>query len=282
VSAVEELARAAEPLPSGEIPSRLQVLAAIEAIRSAFFPGYFERASGTAREFVREKIEFAAHALTEEVHRALSFSSGGAQVNGRATEVVDQFVARLPAVRRLAASDVEAAFAGDPALRSRDEAVLCYPGLLAVTSQRLAHELFALEVPLLPRMITEAAHSKSGIDIHPGAQIGEAFFIDHGTGVVIGETARIGNRVRLYQGVTLGAKHFPLDAQGRPVKGLPRHPIVEDDVVVYAEATILGRVTIGRGSIIGGNVWLTHSVPPGSRITQAAAEAEAFASGAGI
>jgi len=282
VSAVEELARAAEPLPRGELPSRIEVLAAIEAIRSAFFPGYFERAPASTRAFVREKIEQASQALTEEVRRALSFGGDGGQVNGRAAEVVRQFVTRLPAVRRLAASDVEAAFAGDPALRNRHEAILCYPGLLAVTSQRLAHELYALEVPLLPRMITEAAHSKSGIDIHPGAWIGEAFFIDHGTGVVIGETARIGNRVRLYQGVTLGAKSFPLDSFGRPVKGAERHPIVEDDVVIYAEATILGRVTIGRGSIIGGNVWLTHSVPPGSRVTQAAAEAEAFAGGAGI
>ena len=282
MSAVEELARAAEPLPRGELPSRIEVLAAIEAIRSAFFPGYFERAPASARAFVREKIEQASQALTEEVRRALSFGGDGGQVNGRAAEVVRQFVTRLPAVRRLAASDVEAAFAGDPALRNRHEAILCYPGLLAVTSQRLAHELYALEVPLLPRMITEAAHSKSGIDIHPGAWIGEAFFIDHGTGVVIGETARIGNRVRLYQGVTLGAKSFPLDSFGQPVKGAERHPIVEDDVVIYAEATILGRVTIGRGSIIGGNVWLTHSVPPGSRVTQAAAEAEAFAGGAGI
>ncbi|HTO98003.1 MAG TPA: serine O-acetyltransferase EpsC [Myxococcales bacterium] len=282
MSAVEELARAAEPLPRGELPSRIEVLAAIEAIRSAFFPGYFERAPASTRAFVREKIEQASQALTEEVRRALSFGGDGGQVNGRAAEVVRQFVTRLPAVRRLAASDVEAAFAGDPALRNRHEAILCYPGLLAVTSQRLAHELYALEVPLLPRMITEAAHSKSGIDIHPGAWIGEAFFIDHGTGVVIGETARIGNRVRLYQGVTLGAKSFPLDSFGRPVKGAERHPIVEDDVVIYAEATILGRVTIGRGSIIGGNVWLTHSVPPGSRVTQAAAEAEAFAGGAGI
>jgi serine O-acetyltransferase len=282
VSAIEELARAAEPLPAGELPSRVNVLAAIEAIRSAFFPGYFERAPASARAFVREKIEFASEALTEEVRRALSFASGGGHVNGRAGAVVEQFVARLPGVRRLAATDVEAAFNGDPALRSRDEAILSYPGLLSVTSQRLAHELYLLEVPLLPRMITEAAHSKSGIDIHPGAGIGEAFFIDHGTGVVIGETARIGNRVQLYQGVTLGAKSFPRDAQGRPVKGAERHPIVEDDVVIYAEATILGRVTIGRGSVIGGNVWLTYSVPPGSRVTQAAPEADAFVAGAGI
>ena len=282
MSAVEELARAAEPLPAGELPSRVQVLAAIEAIRSAFFPGYFERAPASARAFVREKIAFVSETLTEEVRRALSLASGGGHVNGAAGALVEKFVSRLPEVRRLVATDVEAAFAGDPALRNRDEAILCYPGLLAVTSQRLAHELYALEVPLLPRIITEAAHSKSGIDIHPGARIGEAFFIDHGTGVVIGETARIGNRVRLYQGVTLGAKSFPRDPEGRPVKGAERHPIVGDDVVIYAEATILGRVTIGRGSVIGGNVWLTHSVPPGSRVTQAAPEAEAFIGGAGI
>lgn len=282
MSAVEELARAAEPLPAGELPSRVDVLAAIEAIRSAFFPGYFERAPASARAFVREKIDFATGVLTEEVRRALSFASGGGPGNGKASKLVEQFVSRLPEVRRLAGTDVEAAFAGDPALRNRDEAILCYPGLLAVTSQRLAHELYELEVPLLPRMITEAAHSKSGIDIHPGARIGDSFFIDHGTGVVIGETARIGNRVRLYQGVTLGAKSFPRDPQGRPVKGADRHPIVEDDVVIYAEATILGRVTIGRGSVIGGNVWLTHSVPPGSRVTQAAPEGESFLGGSGI
>jgi serine O-acetyltransferase len=282
MNAVEELARAAEPLPAGELPSRIEVLAAIEAIRSAFFPGYFERVRASARAFVEEKIAFARVALTEEVRRALSFATGGGPVNGQAAKMVEQFISRLPDVRRLAATDVEAAFVGDPALRNRDEAILSYPGLLSVTSQRLAHELYLLEVPLLPRMITEAAHSKSGIDIHPGATIGESFFIDHGTGVVIGETARIGDRVRVYQGVTLGAKTFPRDAQGRPVKGADRHPIVEDDVVIYAEATILGRVTIGRGSVIGGNVWLTHSVPPGSRITQAAADAEAFVGGGGI
>src|SRR5205823_13135633 len=145
----------------------------------------------------------------------------------------------------------------------------CYPGVTAITHHRIAHELYSMGLPLLARIIAELAHSTTGIDIHPGATIGAAFFIDHGTGVVIGETAVIGERVRLYQGVTLGAKSFPLDAQGRPVKGVDRHPIVEDDVVIYAGATILGRVTIGRGSSIGGNVWLTRSVPPGSTIKQA-------------
>ena len=177
---------------------------------------------------------------------------------------------RLPAVRRLVASDVEAAFEGDPALRTRDEAIFAYPGIFAVTNQRIAHELHVLGVPLIPRIITEHAHTQTGIDSHPGARIGERFFIDHGTGVVVGETCVIGSGVTLYQGVTLGAKSFPRDADGRPIKGIDRHPVVEDDVVVYAGATILGRIVIGKGSSIGGNVWLTHAVPPGSKVTQEA------------
>jgi len=160
--------------------------------------------------------------------------------------------------------------------------IFCYPGLQAITNYRLAHELHKLGVPLIPRMITEHAHSITGIDIHPGAVIGENFFIDHGTGVVIGETCVIGKRVSLYQGVTLGAKSFKLDAEGNPIKGIPRHPIVEDEVIIYSGATILGRVTIGRGSIIGGNVWLVRSVPPHSRITQAQASEDDYESGSGI
>ena len=154
--------------------------------------------------------------------------------------------------------------------------------MLAITNYRLAHELNALGVPLIPRIITEHAHSITGIDIHPGATIGDSFFIDHGTGVVIGETCVIGSHVRLYQGVTLGAKSFPLDKDGKPIKGIKRHPNVEDDVIIYSEATILGPVTIGRGSVIGGNVWLVRSVPPGSRIAQAQARQDLFDSGGGI
>jgi serine O-acetyltransferase len=180
------------------------------------------------------------------------------------------------------ASDVQAAYEGDPAATCPDEAIFCYPGVLAITNYRLAHELHLLEVPLLPRIITEHAHSITGVDIHPGATIGEHFFIDHATGVVIGETTEIGKRVRVYQGVTLGAKSFPLDEDGKPIKGIPRHPLVEDDVIIYGGATILGRVTIGKGSVIGGNVWLTRSIPPGSRITQARPHEEGFESGAGI
>lgn len=185
-------------------------------------------------------------------------------------------------MRKLLGSDARAAYEGDPAATSADEAIFCYPGITAITHQRLAHELYELGVPLIPRIITELAHSATGIDIHPGARIGGSFFIDHGTGVVIGETCIIGERVRLYQGVTLGAKSFPTDERGRPIKGRPRHPIVENDVTIYAGATILGRITIGRGSSIGGNVWLTRAVPPGSSITQGPARDDTFEGGSGI
>ena len=180
------------------------------------------------------------------------------------------------------AKDIRAAYEGDPAARDYDEIIFSYPGLFAVTVYRIAHRLHALEVPLIPRIMSEAAHGRTGIDIHPGARIGESFFIDHGTGVVVGETCVIGDRVRLYQGVTLGAKSFPLDEHGYARKGLPRHPIVEDDVVIYAGATILGRITIGRGAQIGGNVWVTHDVPAESRISQAFVREQRFDSGGGI
>ncbi|MEI7891750.1 MAG: serine O-acetyltransferase EpsC [Myxococcales bacterium] len=185
-------------------------------------------------------------------------------------------------MRTALGTDALAGYDGDPAATSPDEAIFCYPGMTAILHHRIAHELFTLGVPLIPRIISESAHGATGIDIHPGATIGRSFFIDHGTGVVIGETAVIGDRVRLYQGVTLGAKRFPTDAQGRPIKGLPRHPIIEDDVVIYAGATVLGRITIGRGSSIGGNVWLTQSVAPGSRISQAEVRRELFEEGLGI
>jgi serine O-acetyltransferase len=192
------------------------------------------------------------------------------------------FMDRLPDVRRVLGTDVQAAYNGDPAATSPAETVLCYPGILAITNYRLAHELHQLDVPLVPRVMMEYAHSITGIDIHPATKIGEGFFIDHGTGVVIGETAIIGNRVRIYQGVTLGAKSFPLDEHGHPIKGNPRHPIVEDDVTIYSGATILGRITIGAGSVIGGNVWLTHDVPPNSRISQVEARQVEFVGGDGI
>ena len=184
-----------------------------------------------------------------------------------AKEIVDDFVAALPEVRRLVETDVQAAYDGDPAATSRMEVVMAYPGLYAVTIHRLAHVLYKLKVPIIPRVMSELAHSKTGIDIHPGATIGEMFFIDHGTGVVIGETTVIGRNVRLYQGVTLGGLSFDKDANGALVKGLKRHPNIEDNVVIYANATILGgNTTIGHDSEIGGNVWIKESVPPNSRV----------------
>ncbi len=272
------------------LPSRHAVIDCIEAVRSVFFPGYFgtqDVHDESLHYYIGATLDRVLRAVEDQVRRGIAFAERHdfetcEHCAEQATRVSRSFLARLPAVRRLVASDVEAAYEGDPALKSVDEAIFAYPGVFAVTNQRLAHELHVLGVPLIPRIITEHAHAVTGIDIHPGAAIGERFFIDHGTGVVIGETSIIGARVRLYQGVTLGAKSFPLDENGKPIKGIDRHPIVEDDVVVYAGATILGRITIGKGSSIGGNVWLTHGVPPGSRVTQAETREARFEQGGGI
>ena len=175
-------------------------------------------------------------------------------------------------MRRILATDVEAAYNGDPAAKSYGEVIFCYPAIKAISNYRIAHELLELGVPLIPRMITEMAHSETGIDIHPGAKIGSHFTIDHGTGVVIGATSSIGNNVKLYQGVSLGAKSFPLDADGKPIKGIPRHPILEDNVIVYSNATILGRITIGRDATVGGNIWVTENIPAGAKIVQTKAK----------
>ena len=237
--------------------------------------------------FVLRTLESALSALRRQIELELALareSKGETRIDSplRAGDVVEAFAAALPKVRGLLDSDLRAAFEGDPSARSIDEIVFCFPGFAAIARHRLAHELYDLGVGMIARIIAEDAHSATGIDIHPGAQIGERFFIDHGTGVVIGETAIIGRNVRLYQAVTLGAKRFEAEASGALAKGYPRHPIVEDDVVIYAGATVLGRVTIGRGSSIGGNVWLTRDVPPGSSVTQAKARNETFDDGAGI
>ncbi len=184
----------------------------------------------------------------------------------KAHQITEDFFKQLPAIQRLVLSDVTAAYEGDPAAVNPVEPLLCYPGILAITFQRMAHFLHVRGVRLIPRIVTEYAHSKTGIDIHPGAQIGPSFFIDHGTGTVIGETCVIGANVKLYQGVTLGAKSFPLDEHGNPVKGIKRHPNIEDNVIIYAETTVLGNITIGKGSIIGANKWITADVPPNSKI----------------
>ncbi len=236
--------------------------------------------------FVGHTLETLLRKLYKQISRELQFVSGLQELDKadyeQAIHIAREFATQLPIVRKLLDTDIQAAFEGDPAASSPDEVLVCYPGITAIIHHRLAHVLYQLGAPLVARIISEIAHSATGIDIHPGAQIGESFFIDHGTGVVIGETAVIGRHVRVYQAVTLGAKRFEKDSNGLLVKGNARHPIVEDDVVIYAGATILGRITIGRGSTIGGNVWLTHSVAPGSNITQARVHSELFHSGGGI
>jgi serine O-acetyltransferase len=258
-----------------ELPSRNSCLDIMQQIRSILFPGYFRLA-----EFSEEGMAFhigaildnIAISLQEQIRRGFCFSCNGTgdlrHCEIRARRITHDLMERIPDVMLLLGDDVQAAYTGDPAAKSPGETIFCYPGIFAITNHRIAHELYKLEVPVIPRILSENAHSVTGIDIHPGAKIGKSFFIDHGTGVVIGETAIIGNRVRLYQGVTLGAKSFPLDEKGNPLKGIDRHPVIEDDVIIYAGATILGRITIGARSVIGGNVWLTQSVPPDSSITQ--------------
>jgi len=267
---------------SRELPSREVLRHVLQQLCGALFPmrlGPPDLRQGAEDFYVGHTLDAALVSLLGQVrlelrHAARVLPAQAADSDGQAPRIVREFAAALPGLRRLLDTDVLAAFDGDPAARSVDEVLICYPGIAAMIHHRIAHALYALGVPLLARMIAEIAHSDTGIDIHPGAQIGAGFFVDHGTGVVIGETAVIGQRVRVYQNVTLGAKSFPTAEDGVLVKGLPRHPVVEDDVVIYAGATVLGRVTIGRGSTIGGNVWLTHSVPPGSHLTQADARSE--------
>lgn len=274
-----------------KLPSRRALGQLIERLGEALFPNRLVQ-RGLGREgadyFVGSTLDSVLRELREQVLRELEFQSATEaasdqqSVQTEANAIVRDFAAQLPAIRQLLDTDIQAAFEGDPAARSVDEVLVCYPGVTAVIHHRLAHALHRLGARLVARIIAEIAHSLTGIDIHPGATIGNHFFIDHGTGVVVGETAIIGNRVRLYQAVTLGAKRFPTDAEGRLVKGNARHPIVEDDVVIYAGATILGRITIGRNSVIGGSVWLTRSVPPHSQISQASVRTEEFESGSGI
>jgi serine O-acetyltransferase len=272
-----------------KLPSRKALAAVVEGLSAALFPnrlGSRVLVGESLDYFVGHTLDVALRELVDQVVRELQFDSGQHAVSEeqreRAISIVRDFAACLPGVRALLETDIHAAFEGDPAARSIDEVLACYPGVTAIAHYRLAHALVGLGAPLVARIIAEVAHSLTGIDIHPGAQIERSFFIDHGTGVVIGETAIIGERVRLYHGVTLGARHFPVDDDGVLLKGNARHPIVEDDVVIYAGATILGRITIGRGSVIGGNVWLTRSVPPGSNVSQAKVRSEVFDSGSGI
>lgn len=273
-----------------QLPSREALEAVIDDLRAALFPVHFgggQVSPAGVKNFVGHRLDAGLFELQEQIRRGLAFASplhenGAAESEARARSLTQELAERLPRIRQLLGHDARAAFDGDPAATSADEAIFCYPGITAIIHHRIAHELYTLGVPLIPRMIAELAHAATGIDIHPGASIGGSFFIDHGTGVVIGETSVIGQRVRLYQGVTLGAKNFPTDEHGRSIKGRPRHPVIEDDVTIYAGATILGRITIGRGSSIGGNVWLTRGVPPGSFISQAQVRSDVFDGGAGI
>lgn len=267
--------------PGGrEFPSRDALGQALEQLKGALFPmrlGPQDLRQESEDLYVGHTLDVALHTLLAQARLELRYGARhvGAldeeAIAVQAQQAVEAFAASLPAIRRLLDSDVLAAYQGDPAARSVDEVLLCYPGVLAMIHHRIAHRLYGLGLPLLARIVAELAHGQTGIDIHPGARIGAGFFIDHGTGVVIGETAVIGERVRVYQAVTLGAKRFPTDAEGHLQKGLPRHPVVEDDVVIYAGATVLGRVTLGRGAVIGGNVWVTHDVPTGGHVSQAVA-----------
>ena len=278
--------RQGEPLPSIRKLTRI-----IELTREIIFPGYFGNTSlrpETIGHYMGVYIDELEELLAGEILAGMCYECRDERENKverhalYARQAAAEFILSLPEIRRKMVTDVEAMYLGDPAAKSFGEVIFCYPSIRAVANYRMAHRLEELGVPLMPRYITEMAHSETGIDIHPGATIGEYFAIDHGTGVVIGSTCIIGHHVKIYQGVTLGAKSFEVDDQGNPVKGIPRHPIVEDHVVIYAGATILGRITIGHHSVVGGNVWVTHDLPPGSRVVQKKARDNAFTNGEGI
>jgi len=257
-------------IDQANLPSREAVVEITRNLLRLVFPGFYddEIHSNQVVAFTTELVETIRQGLLRELRKSLVYrpceNCNATDLAATAERITHEFLAELPQVRATLQTDVTAAYEGDPAAISNEEIILAYPGIEAIAVQRMAHQLYRRHVALIPRIMTEWAHNKTGIDIHPGAQIGSYFFIDHGTGVVVGETSVIGQRVKIYQGVTLGAKSFPKDAQGRVVKGTKRHPNIEDDVTIYAGATILGDVTIGRGSILGGNVWLLESVPPGT------------------
>ena len=265
------------------MPSVARLQQAVTLCREIIFPGYFAGSSVSSESLqfsMGVNIEQLSHILLKEVYAGICvMESRNADFDkkeaiGRSNKITAEFIEWLPELRRLLCGDIDAMFVGDPAATSISEIILAYPATRAISSYRIAHRLNSLGAPLIPLTITEMAHSETGIDIHPCAQIGERFSIDHGTGVVVGATCVIGDDVKLYQGVTLGAKSFPLDENGKPVKGIPRHPIIGNGVVVYAQATILGRVTIGDNSVIGGNVWLTRDVAAGEVVSQMDCQAE--------
>jgi serine O-acetyltransferase len=264
-----------EHLAATPLPDKTSVIKILDDLLEVIYPGYFGRKyleSSEIEYYLGNLLDSIYSRLTQEIYRSVrplceSTNEECDHCHAIAEEQAVFFLRKLVDLRGRLANDVQAGFDGDPAAKSIDEVIFAYPAIFAISIYRLAHELHIQGIPLLPRIMTEHAHSVTGIDIHPGATIGSGFFIDHGTGVVIGETTEIGNRVKLYQGVTLGALSFAMDDEGRMVRGRKRHPTIEDDVVIYAGATILGGTTvIGRGSVIGGNVWLTRSVPPYTRV----------------
>lgn len=282
-----------EDIESNPMPSSSVLMEVVGLCRAILFPGYFGNASVTKQNLsfhIGLNVEKLHQLLSAQVMAGLCFQKQvevhlkedctilpktrkDQQVMKDQAEVISSaFIESMPNLRDLLATDVLACFNGDPAAESMEEIIYCYPAIKAICNYRIAHKLMQLGVPLIPRMITEMAHSETGIDIHPGATIGTHFAIDHGTGVVIGATAVIGNNVKLYQGVTLGAKSFPLDEDGHPIKGIPRHPILQDNVIVYSNATILGRITIGENATVGGNIWVTEDVAPNARVVQSKAK----------
>jgi serine O-acetyltransferase len=263
----------------------------VDKMRQIIFPGYFGEMNlrnETLHYYLGVLVDQVYELLVEQICAGLCFNNENekdinpAEKKKSAEKIASEFINGIPELRRILITDVNAAYLADPAANNVGEVIFCYPGTRAISSYRIAHKLHMLGVPLIPRIITELAHSETGIDINPEAQIGEYFTIDHGTGVVIGSTCIVGNHVILYQGVTLGAKSFPLDKDGNPTKGIPRHPIVEDNVIIYSNATVLGRITIGHDSIIGSNVWVTKNLPPFSKAGQARTRLTDFLDGGGI
>lgn len=274
------------PEGSAPMPSVDEVRQIVSLVKDVIFTDYFHKRQTDEQVrsyYIGVSMEELYKLLCRQIARGLQFCEEctDADVQGKAEELALKFIDQLPEIKRLLYTDVEAMFQNDPAAVNYGEVIYCYPVVNTMTHYRTAHALHKMQVPVIPRIITEQAHSKTGIDIHPGATIGEYFAIDHGTGVVIGETTIIGNHVTLYQGVTLGAKSFRYDADGNMLN-IPRHPIIEDNVTIYSNASILGRITIGHDSIIGGNIWVTHDVAPYSRIQQSKAVESSFEGGLGI
>lgn len=266
------------------LPNIRKIKEIMELIKSIIFPEFYGQ-SGSIYEtndyFIGSCLERLYFLLEKQISYSLNFQDNEEAAGQNEKDLALRFIDRIPEIRRMIYTDVKAVKDGDPAAKNFGEVIYCYPAITCMLHYRSAHELINLDIPVLPRIITEMAHSLTGIDIHPRAKIGEYFSIDHGTGIVVGETCIIGNHVSLYQGVTLGARSFTLDERGLPMD-IPRHPIIEDNVIIYSNATVLGRITIGEGAVIGGNIWITQSVPAGCRVVQQRAMSSLFIDGAGI